>query len=167
MLTLSAPAKSPSLFVINRWDDPGAHFSRVKIPTACLIWPIWVGPIARSHIRQFILRGGGGILGWALSVCVLQLFFLNVKSNERTLLHIALERIRGMSIVDNNVVSISWLAHNCPKYKTKAHVSPTAVDKMKLQIGSLPKSHVGSGLREVEAELENSEMKNKNPHSLS
>ena len=60
MLTLSAPAKSPSLFVINRWDDPGAHFSRVKIPTACLIWPIWVGPIARSHIRQFILRVGRG-----------------------------------------------------------------------------------------------------------
>ena len=93
----------------------------------------------------------------------LLLFFLNVKSNERTLLHIALERIRGMSIV----VSISWLAYNCPKYKTKAHVSPTAVDKMKLQIGSLPKSQVGSGLGEVEAELENSEMKNKNPHSLS
>ena len=63
MLTLSAPAKSPSLFVINRWDDPGAHFSRVKIPTACLIWPIWVGPIARSHIRQFILRVGSIRLG--------------------------------------------------------------------------------------------------------
>ena len=70
-------------------------------------------------------------------------------------------------IVDNNVVFISWLEHNCPKYKTNAHVSPTAVDKMKLQIGSLPKSQVGSGLGEVEAELENSEMKNKNHHSLS
>ena len=75
--------------------------------------------------------------------------------------------VRGMSAV----VSISWLAYNCPKYKTKAHVSPTAVDKMKLQIGLLPKSQVGSGLgelpEEVEAELENSEMNDKNHHSLS